>query len=221
MKRQFLFLFLLGFLATLPLGAQQLQAVVKEATGKVEVQPAGGDWQAVTVNMVIAKGSTVSTGFSSRLVLQMGLTQVIVKPLTRLLLEDLVKRDSTNVTSVALKVGKVNASVKAAAGERNEFTLKGPASTAAVRGTEFEYDGYTLQVTEGVVEFFNLLSQRQLVGGGDSSETDGYTYPTGGEDDKSNQSKVGGPGGGPGNGGGGGGGNTPPVLTGGVMVTIQ
>jgi len=221
MKRMFLFLFLLGFLASLPLGAQALQAIAKEVTGKVEVQPAGGDWQAVTPNMVIAKGSTVSTGFNARLVIQMGLTQIVVKPLTRLLLEDLVKRDATNVTSVALKVGKVNASVKAADGERNEFTLKGPASTAAVRGTEFEYDGYTLQVTEGLVEFFNLLAQRQLVGGGDSSTTDGFTYPTGGEDDKSGQSNVGTPGSGVGGGQGGGGGNTPPVLTGGVVVTIQ
>ncbi len=219
MKRLFLFLFLLGFLASLPLGAQALQAVAREVTGKVEVQPAGGDWRPVTLNMVIAKGSTISTGFNARLVIQVGLTQIIVKPLTRLLLEDLVKRDATNVTSVALKVGMVNASVKAADGERSEFTLKGPASTAAVRGTDLAYDGYTLQVTEGLVEFFNLLAQRQLVGGGNSSTTDGYTYPTGGEDDLYNDSNVGTPGGGI----GGGGGSAPvaPVLAGGIVVTIQ
>lgn len=220
MKRLFFFLALFGLALCLPLGAQQVQAVVKEATGKVEVKPPGGEWQAIIVNAVIGKGSTVSTGFSSRLVLQIGRTQLIVKPLTRLLLEELVKRETTNVSSLALKVGKVNANVKSTEGERSDFTLKGPASTAAVRGTEFDYDGYALEVIDGVVEFFNLLSQRRLVAGGDSSETDGFTYPSEAEDDRIRDSNVGGPGGGPG-GGGGGGGTIPAVLTGGVVVTIQ
>jgi ferric-dicitrate binding protein FerR (iron transport regulator) len=75
----------------------------------------------------------------------------------------------------------VNASVKSAPGERSAFTVKGPASTAAVRGTEFDFDGYTLTVTEGTVQFSNLLGQETPVGAGDGGSTDGYAPPETGE----------------------------------------
>jgi hypothetical protein len=218
MKRTVFLCMILGLVIAASVGAQALQATVKEVSGKVEVKAGNADWQAVAANMVIAQGSTLSTGFNSRLVLMIGQTQLIVKPLTRLLLEELVKRESTNVAGLALKVGKVNASVKSAAGERTEFTLKGPASTAAVRGTEFDYDGYALQVTEGIVQFFNLLSQQRAVGAGDTSETDGYNYPSSSETGKILDSNVGSPTGGASTGGGG---NLTPVLTGAFVVTIQ
>lgn len=216
MKRPLFLSLVLGLALVASVGAQSLQATVKEFSGKVEVKTANGDWQPVAANMVIDRGSSLSTGFNSRLVLLIGQTQLIVKPLTRLLLEELVKRESTNVTGLNLKVGKVNANVKSAAGERTEFTLKGPASTAAVRGTEFDYDGYALQVTEGVVQFFNLLSQMRPVGAGDRSETDGTDFPSSGESGHIDDSNVGGPGGTTG-----GGGITTPVLTGGFVVTVQ
>ncbi len=217
MKRLVVLSLVLGLAVAAVVGAQAQQATVKEFSGKVEVKPAGGDWQPVSLNMVVDQGSAVSTGFNSRLVLQIGLTQLSVKPLTRLLLQELVKRETTNVTGLDLKVGKVNANVKSAAGERSEFTLKGPASTAAVRGTEFDYDGYALQVTEGVVQFFNLLSQLRAVGAGDRSETDGYDYPSSSESGYIQDSTVEGPGGGE----GGGGNNNLPVLTGTFAVTVQ
>ena len=216
MKRLLFLSFVLGLAAAALVGAQAQLATVKEFSGKVEVKPANGDWQPVSADMVVGQGATVSTGFNSRLVLQIGLTQLTVKPLTRLLLEELVKRESTNVTGLNLKVGRVNANVKSAAGERSEFTLKGPASTAAVRGTEFDYDGYTLQVTEGVVQFFNLLSQVRPVGAGDRSETDGYTFPSSSESSYVLDSSVESPGGETG-----GGTNNPPALTGGFVVTVQ
>ncbi len=124
MKRPLFLVLLLGLAMVASLGAQSLQATVKEFSGKVEVKPPNGDWQAVAANMVIDQGSTLSTGFNSRLVLMIGQSQLIVKPLTRLLLDELVKRESTNVTGLTLKVGKVNASVKSPTGEKTEFTVK-------------------------------------------------------------------------------------------------
>jgi len=222
MKRAILLSLAFAVALAVPLTAQQLQAVVREFSGKVEVKTGDNEWQPVALNMVIAKGATISTGFNSRLVLEMGLTRLTVNPLTRMLLEEFVKKDVTNTASLVLKVGKVNASVKSAQGEKTDFTLKGPASTAAVRGTEFSYDGYELQVTEGIVQFFNLLAQARGVGAGESSGTDGYNFPSGGEDDKLADSTVSGDAGGGLTGGGGGGGTfTPPSLTGTFTVTVQ
>jgi hypothetical protein len=219
MKRAFLLSLALVLAFAIPLSAQA-QAVVKEFSGKVEMKEPGQDWQPVTVNMMVSKGATVSTGFHSRLVLEMGQTRLTVNPLTRMLLEEIVKKEATTTTSLVLRVGKVNAAVKASEGERNEFTLKGPAATAAVRGTEFEFNGYELRVIEGVVEFLNLMAQARPVGKGESSETDGYNFPTSGEVGASQDSSISSSANGlPG--GTGGGQFNPPVLTGNISVTVQ
>jgi hypothetical protein len=208
---------------SLPLYAQ-LSAVVRETTGKVEVKPPGKNWTPAAPKMVLAQGTTISTGFNSRLVIDIGQSRLTVSPLTRLSLEEIVKRDTLNSTSLTLKVGKVNASVKSAPGERSAFTVKGPVSTAAVRGTEFSYDGYALSVTEGTVVFSNLLGQETPVGAGDGGSTDGYTPPQTGEDHIADLVEVppadagGLLGGGD---GGGGGATTPASPTGTIVITVQ
>lgn len=168
----------------------QLRAVVQEVSGKVEVKAPNADWTPAAVDMVLSDGTVVSTGFGSRAVLQIGLTRVTVSPLTRLQVEQILKRESTNSANLTLRVGKVNAQVKSAGGERSEFTLKGPRSTAAVRGCQFDFDGYTLEVTEGVVEFINLLLQRRNVEQGETSDTDGVSFPSSGESGNENDSLI-------------------------------
>lgn len=224
MKRALFLVAAFAVAFAIPLSAQQLSAVVKEFSGKVEVKAPGADWTPVTADMVLTNGTTVSTGFGARLVLQIGLTRVTVAPVTRLLLEDIVKRNTTNAASLVLAVGKVSAQVKSAEGETSQFTLKGPASTAAVRGTEFSFDGYTLNVTEGVVQFFNLLAQARPVGAGESSTTDGFSFPDSGEHHHQHDTDVGGAstGGLAGQGGGGGGsGSGGQFLTGTIVVTAE
>ena len=174
MKRALLIALVLACAVTFSVSAQ---AVVKEFAGKVEVKVAGGDWKPVDLQMVVPKGASVSTGFNSKLVLQIGSTTLTVRPLTRMLLEEIVKKENTQTTSLVLTVGKVRADVKSTEGERTDFKLKGPASTAAVRGTVFDYDGWQLVVEQGVVQFFNLLNQVQPVSAGEQTSTDGYTRP--------------------------------------------
>jgi hypothetical protein len=152
--------------------------------------------------------------------MDIGASRITVGPLTRMLIEDIVKRETTNTTRLVLAVGKVNAQVKSAAGERSDFTVSGPTSTAAVRGTEFSYDGYTLIVTDSIVEFVNLLAQARSVSAGETSTTDGTSFPTSGEQGHVDQSIVDGAG----TGGlleGGGGGIIPPSITGTFTVTVQ
>jgi hypothetical protein len=158
MRRAFFFLSVLVLLSPLAASAQELQAVVKQFSGKVEVKQVGQDWKPVQLNMSVPQGATVSTGFSSRLTLELGQTEITIQPLTRMLLRELIKKDTTNVTALTLRVGKINAAVKAVAGERNNFTVAGPNATAAVRGTEFNFDVNLDDEAEGISGHFYLVS---------------------------------------------------------------
>ncbi len=168
-------------LALAPSLFSQSSVVLKGATGKVEVKAPGGAWVAAAAGTKIAMGAYISTGFNSTAVLDLGTSTITVAPLTRMQIQDLVARPGTVSTSVFLKVGKVHAEVKSVEGTRQDFTLKGPQATAAVRGTEFDFDGLTVNVVNGVVQFSNALGQYRSVPAGESSFTDGTGLPTTGD----------------------------------------
>ena len=153
-------------LITAALFAADLTAVIKEISGKVEVMAPGGSWKKASTGMKINTGDSISTGFRSEAVLVLGASQVIVKQLTRMELAELVEKEGTVTTGLNLRVGKIKAKVRTTAGLRQDFRLTSPVSTAAVRGTDFEYDGVNLTVIEGSVEFANTLGQRRFVGAG-------------------------------------------------------
>jgi ferric-dicitrate binding protein FerR (iron transport regulator) len=184
MKRSVAILFLALALAS-SLSAQ-LKAVVKEIIGKVEIKAADGVWRPAKVGAAINKGHSISTGFDSTAVLTIGQSTLRVRPLTRMRLEDLTQAG----TSLSLSVGKVKGEVKKG-GEEN-FTLRGPVSTAAVRGTEFEYDGFTVKVTNGFVTFENSLRQGRVVVGGEDGSIDGLglQIPTTGDQEKDWRSQI-------------------------------
>ena len=184
MKRSVAILFLALALAS-SLSAQ-LKAVVKEIIGKVEIKAADGVWRPAKVGAAISKGHSISTGFDSTAVLTIGQSTLRVRPLTRMRLEDLTQAG----TSLSLSVGKVKGEVKKGGDER--FTLRGPVSTAAVRGTEFEYDGFTVKVTNGFVTFENSLRQGRVVVGGEDGSIDGLglQIPTTGDQEKDWRSQI-------------------------------
>lgn len=166
-KNKVFCIILLVFALTLPLFAQEM-AVVENVSGKAELKAPGGSWVAASPGMEISKGTVISTGFSSTLSLDLGDSVLSVKQLTRLTLEELVKKEGIVTTSLALKVGKVNAKVKTAEGLQHNFSIRSTTSTASVRGTELEYDGFTIRVSEGTVEFLDATG-KQLVFQGESS----------------------------------------------------
>ena len=168
----------------------QSQATLKESTGKVEVKDPGGAWRPAAVGTKLAMGAFISTGFSSTALLDLGTSTLTVAPLTRMQLVDLVARQGTVSTTLSLKVGKVRAEVKSTSGVRQDFTLKGPQATAAVRGTEFVFDGLTVNVVNGVVLFSNSLGQSRSVPAGEGSSTDGFQLPTTGDQQLDSQVGV-------------------------------
>lgn len=159
-----------------------ITAVVKDISGKVEIQVPGGSWKKAAEGMKIEEGYLISTGFRSEAVLELGPSQVIVKQLTRMELAELVEKEGTVRTGLNLRVGKIKAEVRTTAGLRQDFRLTSPVSTAAVRGTSFEYDGVNLKVLEGTVEFTNQRGQRRLVPAGVASRIIGTGLPQSGEE---------------------------------------
>jgi hypothetical protein len=147
-------------------------AVFTRVSGKVEVNPGSG-WKAAAVGTTVAKGTMISTGFDSTAVLEVGQSTVSVRPLTRMSLEELVQQPGSQTTSLYLRTGKVTAQVKTAEGLKQDFKLRSPVSTAAVRGTSFTYDGHSVRVSEGVVQFINRLEQRTAVAAGEGASTNG------------------------------------------------
>jgi len=204
-----------------PLLAQTAKVI--KVSGKVEVMRPKGAWVAANPGDEFPLGTTVSTGFKSTAVLAVGPSQVTVLALTRLTVQELLQTDTGVTTTLNLETGKVRADVKSAPGQTADFKLRSPVSTAAVRGTKFAFDGFRLDVIEGVVQFFNLLGESQYVGAGGGSTTSGSDAPTTAEDDREGNAVVStdtdaseGQGG-----GGGGGGTPPPTTTGSLIITVN
>lgn len=137
-------------------------AIVKELSGRVEIQKPGGRWQTAAAGDIIPTGASISTGFRSSAVLEVGESVLEVDALTRMKLEELVQSQGIQTTGLFLRVGKVNAEVKRSANLTHDFKLRSPSSTAAVRGTEFKYAGNVLTVENGTVSFFSAALGRDF-----------------------------------------------------------
>lgn len=154
----------------------QMRAEFTDITGKVEIRN-GTAWETATVGMVIDENTTISTGFNSRATLQLGESTVQVDQLTRMVFEEIAESQESVSTSLYLNVGRVSAEVRSTDDRSQDFRVRSPLSTAAVRGTKFSFDGERIVVNEGVVAFVNRLNQQRNVGAGQSSTTTGTEPP--------------------------------------------
>ena len=148
--------------------AFSLEGTVKEYKGKVEVLD-GGSWKAVTEGTVIAEGTTISTGFNSFALIDLGKSTLEVKALTRMTLEELVDKNGVRETGLFLRVGKVRANVERSEASKQNFRIRSSVATAAVRGTTFEFDGFNLDVENGVVKFVSTTGDQQVIIAGEVS----------------------------------------------------
>jgi hypothetical protein len=175
-----------------PLFAQQ--AIVESASGKVEYRLGSGAWQTVSPGQQLALNGTISTGFGASAVVRVGTagngSVLEISQLTRLTLEELVEREGTQSTSLFVPVGRVRATVSTTEGRSADFKVRGPLSTAAVRGTGFETNGWQISVTEGVVAFANALGEGRNINPGQISVTTGGA-PTDPADESNGRADVG------------------------------
>jgi hypothetical protein len=121
----------------------------------------------------VSIGSTISTGFGARAEIEAGEATLSVSPLTRLTIEELAREQNNQRTDLFLGVGRVRANVRTGEDTTHDFQLRSSVSTAAVRGTEFEYDGFWVRGFTGTVVFVSPEGITQTVQEGDFSSFDG------------------------------------------------
>ena len=124
-------------------------------SGKVEYRLPGQGWRSAAVGDRVPTGAQISTGFNSRASIEIEQAVLRVDALTRMRIDELVKKEGLISTDINLKVGRIQAEVKRAEGLRHNFKLRSAQSTAAVRGTSFVYDGVNLETFDGTVRFTN------------------------------------------------------------------
>ncbi|MGO8693783.1 MAG: FecR domain-containing protein [Rectinemataceae bacterium] len=163
--------------------AQDHRAVLSAVTGKVEIQnPGEQSWHPASAGMEVAIRATISTGFGGRAILRIGDSTLTVAPLTRLRIDELSMGNNVALTRLAMPVGRIRVEVKSIAGIKNDFSVKSPLATAAVRGTGFDTDGELIRVFEHIVVFYSQSGIGRKVGEGESAlSTDGGS-PSGGAD---------------------------------------
>lgn len=158
--------------------AQNSEALIREMTGTVELKTNdSADWIAASPGDLIERATMISTGFKSTALLAVGDSTVLVRPLTRLSLENLLNQDNTETVNLGLQSGRIRADVKAPAGSRANFTVQSVIAVASVRGTIFELDAENLKVIEGLVRFEPKAARGRpvRVNAGHSSQIDTIT----------------------------------------------
>jgi hypothetical protein len=169
-KRTF-FIFTAMIFAVTSVFAQQ--GTLKDITGTVEVKKSGqANFVPAKSGDAVDKSTAISTGFKSTVTVVMGNSSIFVRPLTRLTLDELIQGQGSEKVSVSLQTGRVKVDVKPPAGGKTDFTVKAPSATASVRGTAFDFDAYSLSVTEGTVAYSGRKGKPMLVSAGNTSRID-------------------------------------------------
>jgi hypothetical protein len=133
--------------------AADINAVIREFNGDVEVKAPGGDWVPALAGAPLENSTLVSTGFKSTALLAIGNSTILVRPLTRLSLEELAARDGNEDFKLILRAGRVHSEVTPPSSGKVNFTIRNPTATASVRGTSFDFDAISLTVYAGTVVF--------------------------------------------------------------------
>ena len=159
-------------------GVAALDATITAVNGKVELrQRAGGPWVAAETGAVVPVGATISTSFNAGATLQVGESELKVKALTRMRIEELISENGIDRSEIDLPVGRVTANVRGSSGNRAEFRVSSPIATASVRGTNFDFDGANLSVSEGIVVLANRFNESVTVAQGEESSAAGDGAP--------------------------------------------
>ncbi len=143
---------------------------VKQIQGKVEIKNSQSGWVKAEKGMKISPGALISTGFKSDAVIELDNSEIYIKQLTRMSIENLSRKQNTVNTELNLRLGRIKADVKSSKGLKHDFTVRTPVSTAAVRGTVFNSGLRNIIVENGRISYTNRLGQSVTIDGGNSSK---------------------------------------------------
>lgn len=156
---------LVTLILTMGLSLFAVNAEVVAVIGKAEIKT-GATWQAVKQGQVLTAGTMISTGFKSQISLKIDGSLVVVQPLTRLKLEEIVQKDEAVSTNVYLDTGSIKADIKPASTKKVNFNVKTPVATASVRGTSGEITSAgKLEGSSGVWAYSNAVGESRVRAG--------------------------------------------------------
>lgn len=185
------YLALIFLLASISASAQSFYTITR-VSGKVEVSRSGEGWVPVAVGDTVPVSATISTGFRSGATLEgMGAT-LTIEALTRMTVNELKSISGGGAeTNLGLRTGRIRATVRSTDAGRTRFRVSSPVATAAVRGTEFGFNGYRVDVAAGTVGLVSGTSGRTVnVPQGANSKVDETGTPVPLEESKREQAIV-------------------------------
>jgi len=166
-------LFVILLIAGVAFAAFAQNGVVRELSGDVTLKSTKSSaFVPARSGDTVAIDTIVSTGFKSTAVIEVGSSTITVRPLTRLSLAEIQSTSSSETLNVNLQAGRIKVDVKPPAGTKASTVVRGPSSTASVRGTSFEFDTYNLTVSEGTVALQGNNGMVMLVPAGTVSYVD-------------------------------------------------
>jgi hypothetical protein len=172
MKKLFIMIMFCGTVC----GVFSQQGIIKDVVGTVELKPAGSSaFVLAKAGDRVALDTVVSTSFKSVAVITVGSTTLTIRPVTRLTLTEIQQAQGTEQLSVSLQAGRVRVEVRPPVGSRADTSVKSPSATASVRGTEFEFDTYSVTVISGTVAYSGNDGRVVLVNAGGTSRVDPVT----------------------------------------------
>jgi len=157
-------------LVVMGMGVFAQNGTIRELSGTVELKnPGSENYVPAKTGDTLNQKTVVSTGFKSTALIQVGSTQLTVRPLTRLTLTEISAASGSETLNVNLQSGRVRVDVKPPAGTKAATSVSSPSATASVRGTSFEFDTRNLYVNNGTVSFKGNRGAGTLVSAGSSS----------------------------------------------------
>ena len=142
------------FLLVLSMSVYAQSGIIRELSGTVELlNPGAADFVAARNGDRVNEDTVISTGFRSTALVEVGITLITVRPLTRLSLTEIRAGQGAETINVAMQAGRVRVDVTPPAGTRASMQIASPSATASVRGTSFYFDTRNINVTEGIVFF--------------------------------------------------------------------
>lgn len=141
--------------------------------GNAQYRVGSSQWVGMERGMELPVNAEIVTSARSRVILDIAGNDVTVGSLTRLLIDELTVQEREVTTRLDLPYGRLSASVRSSRNRGNDFSIESPIATAAVRGTEFDFSGYELDVAHGDVELANTIGQTHSVREGQLSRSFG------------------------------------------------
>jgi hypothetical protein len=117
-----------------------------------EAKAAGGEWQPVVAGMRLGAGTQISTGpFSSVHLLFPDRSVMILKEMTEVRINVLIRQGNGLKAQIVLKIGEVSSQVDPKKVVSSDFSVSTPIATASIRGTIFTVRAVAQPIAKAIV----------------------------------------------------------------------